>query len=107
MTAQFAIQDIPELRDDLRKYGVSLDDNPPYVLIGVLNSPSIGKVIGILAFAGNEFHAYLLRQKLSAIGLCNIEVTEYHPSPGKKKVFHLRQYLKKLAAKRSKDRVKF
>jgi hypothetical protein len=106
MTAKFALQDVPEIREDLTKYSVSLDDNPPYVLIGVLNSPSIGKVIGILAFADNEFHAYLLRQKLNTIGLCNIELTEHHPAPGKKKVFYLSKYLKKLAANRAK-RVKF
>jgi hypothetical protein len=107
MNAKYALPKVPELEEDLTRYGVSLNDNPPYVLIGVLRSPSVGRVVGILAFAGNEFHAYLLRQKLSTIGLCNIEKTEHHPDPGKSKVFSIGKYLKKLTAKRAAPRPKF
>jgi hypothetical protein len=87
---------IPEVRSFITKYGCRLRDNPPYVLLGQYNSKAIGPVMGILAAADNEFHAYLLRREFRKNGHCNIERTEYHSG---KPTFSIETYKRKMREK--------
>jgi len=94
---------IPEVRNFITKYGCRLKDNPPYVLLGQYNSKAIGPVMGILAAADNEFHAYLLRREFRKNGHCTIERTEYHPG---EPTFSIETYKRKMREKMKRDKIK-
>jgi hypothetical protein len=68
---------IQELKGTVLRYGCSLTDNPPYVLVGQYNSKA-GPWIGILAAAPNEFYAYIIRREMQKSGKVKIERTEFH-----------------------------
>ncbi len=70
----------PELRDQLARYSVGLDTNPPYVVVGCVRSPALRtRMIGVIAAAGNELHGHLLRRLLGRYGLARVERTHHHP----------------------------
>lgn len=83
---------IPELREVIMRYGCRLSENPPFVLVGQYNSKEIGPIMGILAAANNEFHAFLLRREFRKNGNCDIEKTEYHSG---KATFSIEMYKRK------------
>lgn len=85
---------IPELDSVIRRYGVRLNENPAYVVAGVYRSPSLGPVMGVLAAANNEFHAYLIRREINERGRASVERTEYCPSGVP--TFSLAAYRKKM-----------
>jgi hypothetical protein len=75
---------IPEF-EPLSKYIVSWEDEPHFAIIGMVKTPLAGRRVGVLAFASNQFHAYLLRNKMNPFGLVRIERTKYHPAVKDKK----------------------
>jgi len=70
---------ILELKSVIQKYGCGLGDSPPYIVHGQYNSPTSGPMIGILAAAKNQFHAYLIRREVQKNGKSTVYRTEFHP----------------------------
>lgn len=71
----------PEMRPWVDKYGCTLKDNPPFILLGQYNSKKLGPVMGILAASSNEFHAHILRREFAKNGHVEIMRTEHHADP--------------------------
>lgn len=90
---------IPEVKEFITKYGCTLSDKPPFVLVGQYNSKEIGLVMGILAAANNEFYAHILRKELRKNGTCDIEYSEFHPD---KTTFSIEKHKAKLREKMAK-----
>lgn len=72
-------QDITEINELGKKYGCQLRDNPSYAIFGTLFTPSFGKTVnGSLAFASNQFFAYLLTREFKKMGASvTLMKTEY------------------------------
>ena len=79
---------IPELRDVISKYGCGLGVSPPYIVHGQYNSPTKGPIVGILAAANNQFHAYLIWREVIKNGKAKVYRTEFHP----KTTFNIERY---------------
>ena len=71
---------ILELKDVIQKYGCGLGISPPYIVHGQYNSPTSGPVMGILAAASNQFHAYLIWREVMKNGRATVYRTEFHPN---------------------------
>jgi len=85
----------PEIKPWVEKYGCSLNDEPPFVLLGHYNSKALGPVMGILAAANNEFHAHIIRRELNNNGNVEVMRTEFHKNPN----FSIKEYRAKIRAR--------
>jgi hypothetical protein len=64
----------------LEKYGVKPNTSPPYVIAGRLFIGS-KSYTGLVGFAANQIHAYIIRRELNKAGhQVSVERTEHHPA---------------------------
>ena len=89
---------IPELVELIDKFGITLGEQPHFVIVGKYKSKAIGSVMGIIAAANNEFHAHLLKREISKNGVVTIERSEYHPDGC---TFSIQAYYKKIREMKS------
>jgi len=70
---------MPEIDDLITKFGVLENENPPFVIAGLVKIPKTGWNGGILAFAGTELDAFRIRKALIQYGDVSVCRTEFHP----------------------------
>ena len=67
------------LEEIVQRYGVSLRIHPPFVVVGWYDPPRGRRRRGVMGFASNQFHAYLIRREVQRYGYATVERTEWHP----------------------------
>lgn len=70
---------MPEIDDLITKFGVLENENPPFVIAGLVKIPKTGWNGGILAFANTELNAFRIRKTLMQYGDASVCRTEFHP----------------------------
>jgi hypothetical protein len=85
----------PEMKSWVEKYGCSLNDQPPFILLGQYNSKILGPVMGILAASSNEFHAHILRKEFNRNGNVKVMKSEFNQNPN----FSIEDYRSKVRAR--------
>jgi hypothetical protein len=70
---------IPEIDDLITKFGALDNEDPPYVIVGLVRIPTTGWNGGVLAFAKTQLDAYRIRKELIKYGDVDVCRTEHHP----------------------------
>jgi hypothetical protein len=91
--------DLPDIAEAIEQYGIFDGPLPPYVLVGTIEMPDhTYGLTGVMCFAGNEFHANLLKKKFSKYGFVIIEKTNSHPDGETVSLDSLREFDKMFAS---------
>jgi len=94
---------IPELKDVIQKYGCGLGISPPYIVHGQYNSPTAGPIMGILAAAENQFHAYIIWREVMKNGKATVYRTEFHPNQNFSIAIYKEKVREKMDAQKRQD----
>ncbi len=70
---------IPDIDNLITKFVALENENPPFVIAGLVKIPKTGWNGGILAFAKTELDAFRIRKALIQYGDVSVCRTEYHP----------------------------